>query len=198
MIKHRLFSKGDRISFLMNSLREPHILIPATGIIYDVNFDKEIPRYQVKLEKFYDKIMFLKRHVFHTPFKKEFNSNTKRSYFNIRGAKLNTLDALNNYIKANPDGNMVVIDSVMCKKTYSELSKMFCKIQDFLVEKEIRELNELTSRPCYNKGTYFYATKVEFIKYLRKFLDKKAPDDLEWYKHKLLGLPNSEALRRID
>ena len=63
MIRHKIFSKGERIHALIHSTTNPNILFPVRGMIYDTKFDEYNPQYQIKVDKMYDDIAFLKRYL---------------------------------------------------------------------------------------------------------------------------------------
>ena len=60
MIKHKIFTKGEYVQALISTTQNPNVLIPVRGLIYDVKFDDVNPRYQIRIKKFYDNIVFLK------------------------------------------------------------------------------------------------------------------------------------------
>ena len=76
MIRHKLFSKGERIHALISNTRHSHIVFPVYAVIHDVKFDEDIPRYQIRITKFHDNIDFLKRYLFGMKFSKDFNNRT--------------------------------------------------------------------------------------------------------------------------
>ncbi len=59
MIKHRIFSKGERCHVLITSFTHPDILIPVKAIIKDTKWDPINPLYLIKIVKFYDSMTFL-------------------------------------------------------------------------------------------------------------------------------------------
>ena len=64
MIRHKLFSKGEYINVLITNNRYSNIVFPVKAIIHDIEFNDKMPRYQIRIVKFYDDIDFLKRYMF--------------------------------------------------------------------------------------------------------------------------------------
>ena len=69
-----------------------------------------------------------------------------------------------------------------------QIQELYLNIQDFLIEKEIRELYEKSSRVSYSKGKYYYESKGVFEAHLKKFLGDRTPKDPEYF-NKLLFRP---------
>jgi hypothetical protein len=186
MIKHRLFSKGEYIHALISNTTYPNIVIPVRAIIYDVQFDEKMPRYQIRIVKFYDDINFLKRYFFDTNFEKSFKGGMTK--FRFKRDQFKSRDELAEHLNKNPETYLITVDSVMCTKTLNQVMDLYLSIQDFLVEKHLRELYELTTRQVYNKGQYYYESKGVFTAHLKKFLDERQPDVKKYYD-KLLYRP---------
>jgi len=186
MIRHRLFSKGEYIHALISNTRYSNIVFPVRALIYDVHFDDTMPKYQVRIVKFYDDINFLKRYFFGMNFEKNFTGGSTKFRFNRTGIK--NKEELQKYLDANAETYMITVDSVMCTRSFNQINELYLNIQDFLIEKEIRELYERTSRGSYSKGKYYYESKGVFEAHLKKFLGNRAPDDSEFY-NKLLFRP---------
>ena len=72
MIKHKIFTKGEYVQALISTTQNPNVLIPIRGLIYDVKFDDVNPRYQLRIKKFYDNIVFLKANLFGGRFIRDF------------------------------------------------------------------------------------------------------------------------------
>lgn len=191
MIKHRLFSKGEYIHALVSNTRHSNLLFPVRALIYDVQFDEMMPRYQIKIVKFYDDLNFLKRHFFDMNFEKGFEGGTTRFKFNRQ--KYKTREQLQKHIDAGEDTYFVVVDSVMCTKSYNQIMELYNNIQDFLIEKSFRDLYEAATRQSYSKGKYYYKSKGVFQAHLKKFLDDRVPADPNYFD-KLLFRPNSKEL----
>lgn len=186
MIRHRLFSKGEYIHALISNTRYSNIVFPVRAIIYDVKFDETMPKYQIRIVKFYDDINFLKRYFFDMNFEKNFKGGTTKFRFNRDNFK--TKDELTKYLEANAETYLITVDSVMCTKTYNQIADLYLNIQDFLIEKDLRELYERATRGSYSKGQYYYESKGVFEAHLKKFLGDRAREDSKYYD-KLLFRP---------
>ena len=76
----------------------------------------------------------------------------------------------------------------MCTKNYNQILDLYNNIQDFFIEKNIRELYELTTRQVYKEGMYHYESRGIFVAHLKKFLDKRIPKYKKYFD-KLLYRP---------
>jgi len=186
MVNHRLFSRGEYIHALISNTRYSNIVFPVRAIIYDVKFDETMPKYQIRIVKFYDDINFLKRYFFDMNFDKNFDGGSTKFRFNRD--KFKTKDELTKYLDANAETYSIVVDSVMCTKSYNQISELYNNIQDFLIEKELRDLYEKATRSSYSKGQYYYESKGVFEAHLKKFLGDRAPSNKKYYD-KLLFRP---------
>jgi len=186
MIRHRLFSKGEYIHALISNSRYSNIVFPVRAIIYDVKFDETMPKYQIRIVKFYDDINFLKRYFFDMKFDKDFKGGSTKFRFNRDNFK--SKEELAKHLDANAETYKIVVDSVMCTKSYNQIQELYINIQDFLIEKELRELYEKATRFSYSKGQYYYKSKGVFEAHLKKFLGDREPKDKEFY-NKLLFRP---------
>lgn len=194
MIKHRLFTKGEYIHALVSNSTHSNIVFPVRALIYDVKFDEHIPQYQIKIVKFYDDISYLKRYFFDMVFTKDFNGSISR--FKFSRQKYKTREQLQKHIDAGDETYFVVVDSVMCTKSYNQIKELYFNIQDFLIEKSIRDLYEMMTRSSYSKGNYYYKSKGIFEAHLKKFLDHRVPDTKNYFD-KLLYRPKSKELDEI-
>ena len=189
MIKHRLFSKGEYIHALISNTNFPNIVFPVRAIIYDVKFDEKMPKYQIRITKFYDDIAFLKRYFFDTNFEKNFSgANTK---FRFKRTQFSTKKELQEHLEANSETYLITVDSVMCTKSMNQVMELYNNIQDFLVEKHLRELYELSNRQVYKDGKYYYQTRGIFEAHLKKFLGDRTPTEKDYFD-KLLHRPDSK------
>ena len=191
MIKHRLFSKGEYIHALISNTKHSNIVFPVRALIYDVKFDDVMPKYQIKIVKFYDDLNFLKRYLFDLKFIKNFEGGQTR--FRLNRQKYKTREQFQKHIDANEETYFVVVDSVMCTKSYNQISELYNNIQDFLIEKSIKDLYEMANRSSYSKGNYYYKSKGVFEAHLKKFLGDRIPDDPKYFD-KLLFRPESKQL----
>lgn len=183
MIRHRLYSKGEYVHALISNSRYSNIVFPVRAIIYDVKFDESMPKYQIRIVKFYDDINFLKRYFFGMKFDKTFDGGYTKFGFNRTSIK--NKEELQKHLDANAETYLLVVDSVMCAKTFNQIQELYINIQDFLIEKEIRDLYEKASRSSYSKGKYYYESKGVFEAHLKKFLGDRAPDDPKYFDNLL-------------
>lgn len=194
MIKHRLFTKGEYIHALVSNSSHSNIVFPVRALIYDVKFDEYMPQYQIKIVKFYDELSYLKRYFFDMVFTRDFKGRNTR--FKLSRKKYKTREQLQKHIDVGEETYFIVVDSVMCTKSYNQIKELYFNIQDFLVEKSIRELYEMVTRKSYSKGNYFYQSKGVFEAHLKKFLDHRVPETKNYFD-KLLYRPDSKELDDI-
>jgi hypothetical protein len=194
MIRHKLFSKGEHIHVLIANNRYNNIVFPVRAIIHDVEFNDKMPRYQIRITKFYDDIDFLKRYMFDMKFDRNFEGAL--TTFKLSRQKFATVKEFQNYIESKWETYMVVVDSVMCVRTYGEVIELYNSIQDFFIEKTIKDLYELTTRNTYSKGSYYYGSKGVFQAHIKKFLGDRADTSPDYFD-KLLFRPKSIELDRL-
>jgi hypothetical protein len=195
MIRHKLFSKGEHIHVLISNNRYNNVVFPVRAIIHDVEFSDKMPRYQIRITKFYDDIDFLKRYMFDMKFDRNFNGAL--TSFRISRQKYSNIKDFQNHIDSKWETYLIVVDSVMCVRTYGEITELYNNIQDFFIEKTIKDLYELSTRNTYSKGKYYYESKGVFQAHIKKFLDDRAgatPD----YFDKLLHRPKSFELDQLE
>jgi hypothetical protein len=195
MIRHKLFSKGEYIHVLISNNRYNNIVFPVRAIIHDVEFSDKMPRYQIKITKFYDDIDFLKRYMFDMKFDRNFDGAL--TSFRISRQKFSTVKEFQNYIESRWETYTVVVDSVMCVKTHGEIMELYNNIQDFFIEKTIKDLYELTTRNTYSKGNYHYESKGVFQSHIKKFLGDRAGTTSDYFD-KLLFRPKSIELDNLE
>ena len=179
MIKHKIFTKGEYVQALISTTQNPNVLIPVRALIYDVKFDDINPKYQIRVKKFYDNIVFLKRYLFGGRFIRDFEG--KETRINLKRQEYKTVNDLEERVF---DGEkwkqyLITVDSVFCVKTRGEQVELFNKIQDFQTEVALKELYELTNRSTYS-GQYYFHSKGEYIKALQKFLGDRYPKNKDW------------------
>lgn len=195
MIRHQLFSKGEYIHVLLMNARHSNVMFPVRAIIHDVKFDDKMPKYQIRIVKFYDDIKFLKRYLFGMQFDKDFDGRVTK--FHLKRQQYSSVEVLQNHIDSKWESYLVSVDSVMCVKTKAELTELFNNLQDFLIEKSFKEIFELSNRAVYSKGKYYYHTRGIFEAHLKKFLGEREPNDPKYYD-KLLYRPEQEDLDKIE
>lgn len=195
MIRHKLFSKGEHVHVLIYNNRYENIVFPVRAIIHDIEFDEKMPRYQVKITKFYDDIHFLKRYMFDMKFDRNFDG--AKTSFRMSRNNIGDIKDLQNHIARDWEKYLIVVDSVMCVRTYKEIDELYCSIQDFFIERTIKNLYELTNRNSYRHGNYYYESKGVFAVHIKKFLGERAGDS-EDYFDKLLYRPKSFELEDLE
>lgn len=195
MIRHKLFAKGEHIHALITNSKFPNVLIPVRAIIHDIEFDEKMPRYQIRIIKLFDEADFLKRYMFGMKYDKTFNGGYTK--FNMTRTGFKTKKEIEDHINAHWELYLIVVDSVMCVRTYAEISKLYCDIQDFLIEKKLRELFELTNRSTYSTGKYFYKSRGIFEAHLKKFLGDRADENPKYFD-RLLFKPKSTELDDLE
>lgn len=172
MINHKLFVKNEKVHALITSTSEPNILIPAKVKIIDVKYDNVNPEYLIEVIKFYDNINFLKRYFLNMPFRQTFHYKSRN--FIIDQKKIKTKLQLYNLIKERR--LRIIIDSIMTVKYEGQMFSLFNKIQNHIIEKNLREIRDISTRPRYN-GVYRIKTKEEFKKRTINFIGDKIKDN---------------------
>ena len=195
MIRHKLFSKGDHIHTLITNSKFPNVLIPVRAFIHDVEFNDKMPRYQIRITRFYDDLDFLKRYMFGMKYDKSFSGGYTK--FNLSRKRFKTRKELEDQINSKWDSYLLVVDSVMCARTYDEINTLYNNIQDFLIEKKFKELFELSNRSTYSTGKYFYKSRGVFEAHLKKFLGDRFDGNSEYF-NKLLFKPKSVELDDLE
>jgi len=195
MIRHKLFSKGESIHVLISNNRYNNIVFPVKAIIHDVEFNDKMPRYQIRITKFYDELDFLKRYMFDMKFDRNFNGVL--TSFRISRQKFSNVKDFQNYIDSKWETYLVVVDSVMCVRTYNEINELYNNIQDFFIEKTIKDLYELSTRNTYSNGSYYYGSKGIFEAHIKKFLGDRAGVSKDYFE-KLLFRPRTIDLDNLE
>ena len=196
MVRHTLFSKGETIYALLSNYRHPNVVFPVQCIVHDIKFDELMPQYLVRINHFYDEIDFLKRYFFGLTFRGDFE-NKKQVKFKLKRQLYRKIEDLERQVAEKWETYLIAVDSVFCVKTKAEQIELFNSLQDFFVEKTMKELYETTNRAFYSKGQYYYHSKGEFEASLKKFLAQRAPTDPDYYD-KLLFRPLSSDLDKIE
>lgn len=195
MIRHKLFSKGDHIHVLISNNRYNNIVFPVRAIIHDVEFNDKMPRYQIRITKFYDDLDFLKRYMFDMKFDRTFDGAL--TAFRISRQKFSNVKEFQDYIDSKWETYLIVVDSVMCVRTYAEVNELYNNIQDFFIEKTIKDLYELSTRSTYSKGSYYYGSKGIFEAHVKKFLGDRAGESKDYFD-KLLFRPKTIDLDNLE
>jgi len=85
----------------------------------------------------------------------------------------------------------------MCVKTHKEINELYNNIQDFFIEKTIKDLYELSTRNTYSNGSYYYGSKGIFEAHIRKFLGDRAGTSKDYFE-KLLFRPRTVDLDNLE
>ena len=170
MPAHRLFPKGSIVYALLSSSTYPNVLIPVKGIVKDVKYDEINPEYLIKVTKFYDSAKFLKKYFLGMAFSNKIGNRSKR--FKIDKTKFKTVGDLEKFVNTGDTRFYIVVDSILCVKFKGELTQLFTKIQNHLIEVKLRDLRTYMTRPTY-KGMYKLDTKEEFNVRLKRFIGDK-------------------------
>ena len=117
------------------------------------------------------------------------NTNSLREFVDVEVNK--TKKELQKHLEANSETYLITVDSVMCTKSMNQIMDLYNSIQDFLVEKHLRELYELSNRQVYKDGKYYYQTRGIFEAHLKKFLGDRTPTEKDYFD-KLLYRPDSK------
>lgn len=198
MIHHELYAKGEYCHALISSKTHPNILFPVRALIYDVKMDEYNPQYLIKIVKFYDDINFIKRWMFWYKFPRTFDTNAD-TWFRFSRTKYNSIEEFESRIADGEDFQkyMVVVDSVMCTKTEYEMRELFNTVQTFLIEKDIKNIFELSTRTYYKTGQYYFKNRDEFMTSIRKMLKGKEPNRKNWLED-IVARPTFEDLNDLD
>ena len=193
MIRHKLFSKGDSIHALISTTTHPNILFAVRGVIYDIKFDEYNPQYQIKIDKMYEDVAFVKRFLIKGRTIRDFEGAYTR--YKLVRKNIKTIDEFveKTYNGDNWEKYLVVVDSVYCCKTRKEQRDFFNNIQTFLIEQNLKELYDMSTRSQYSKGELYFHTRFDFINSLKKFLGERAPNNKAWFDN-LTEKPNVEDL----
>jgi len=172
MIKHKLIDKGSVAHALISSVHEPNILMPVKVTIKDIKFDEYNPLYLVKIVKFYDNINFLKKYFIGNSFSNSFGKKPRPFWIS---KDIKNVQNLENYLNKEDQRFYIVVDSIHTVRYKNELESTFNKIQDFLIQRNISELKQLSTRNFYS-GNFKFSTNIEFFSNLRKMFIGKITD----------------------
>jgi len=171
MINHRLFVKGEQIHALLTSYSHPNILIPVKAVVRDVKYNDVNPQYIIRVTEFFDNIAFLKKYLLNMSFSNTFDKRARK--LNINKSKIKTREDLLELVSDESQKQyFFVVDSIMTKKYRGEIFELFNKIQDHLIERNLRECREYMTRTKYT-GTYKMTGNAEFDARLKKFIGDK-------------------------
>lgn len=172
MIKHKLIDKGSVAHALISPINNPNKFIPVKVIIKDVKFDEYNPLYLVKIIKFYDSIYLLKKYFMNNKFPNDFNKKSRNFWISN---DITTTNQLQNYLDKEGSRFFVVVDSIHTTRYKVDMIDLFNKLQDFLICRNIQELEEHTTRNSYS-GFLKFQSKIEFYSRLKRMLVDKITD----------------------
>ena len=172
MIKHKLIDKGSIAHALISPINEPNKFIPVKVVIKDVKFDEYNPLYLVKIVKFYDSIYFLKAYFMNNKFSNNFAKKSRTFWISN---EIKTTEELQNYLEKEDKRFYVVVDSIHTTRYKNDMIDLFNKLQDFLINRNIQELQELTTRNSYS-GFLKITSKTEFFVRLKRMISDKVVD----------------------
>lgn len=180
MIKHQLYVKGQTVWALLTSFTNPEVLIPVKGIIKEIKYHELNPEYQIQVIKFYDSVKFLKKNLVGMIVAHDFKKRPRR--FNKQIDHITTIDALNDFI-ALPENEWhfnFIVESIMVTGSHTKTMNLYNRMQDFLIERKLRELREFSIRLGY-KGKYKFSGAAEFHNKLQKMIgDKVEKQGIKW------------------
>lgn len=183
-MKQRIFNKGEVVHTLLTATNTPNTFIPVKGIIKDIEWDQENPKYLIKVLKFYDSIIFLKKHLFDMNF--WHSSGTKPRVLRLKRGDFKTVIELKDRLDQPDEERFYIYTySLLTLKTKVEMRELFNKMQYFMISKKLSELKELTTRPFY-RGVLKIDTEAEYLIMLKDFLkdmfDRKNEDIDQYLK----------------
>ncbi len=181
MITHRLFPKGEQLHALLSSKVNPNILIPVKCTVKEIKFDYLNPQYLVKITKFYDTLKYLRRYFFDMRFQNEIGKKPRALKLNAKDY-IEAKDLIKRLNDVDEKSFYVVVDSIMCTKFKADMTDLFNKLQDHLIEVRMREIGVMSLRAFY-KGRYSVDSYGNFNIRLRKFIgDKVEAAGIPWDK----------------
>ena len=159
---------------LLSSHTHPNILIPVKAIVKDVKYDEINPEYFIKITKFYDNILFLKKYLLNMNFSNKFNKRARN--FPLDSSKFtNKQELLESISGKNESTYYLIVDSIMTKKWKGEMVELFNKVSDHLIQKRFQENREMMTRIFYS-GKYRMSGEAEYNARLSKFIGDKLKD----------------------
>jgi hypothetical protein len=103
----------------------------------------------VKIIKFYDTWTFVSKHFFDMTFSKSLQERPRPMY--LEPADYKSMEELECMLSgANAERYYVVIDSVMCFGSLTEMKDRFNKLQLYIISKNLKQIRESTSRSIYS------------------------------------------------
>ena len=139
MITSNILDKKSICHGFISSTSKPDVLIPFKGIIEDIQFHENFPRYSIRIIKFYDNIYFLKEFLTDGFYQQKFEGKPKSVTI---PASIKTVPDLESWIISC----RFVVESNFVVKTKNEMVAIFTKLQEYLIAKAYREIQQFSVR----------------------------------------------------
>lgn len=140
MITSDILDKRSICHGFISSTSKPDVLIPFKGVIEDIQFHENFPRYSIKIIKFYDNIYFLKEFLGDGFYQQKFEGKPKPITI---PPTIKTVPDLEDWISSS----RFVVESNFVVKTKNEMMEIFTKLQEYLIAKSFREIQQFSVRP---------------------------------------------------
>lgn len=173
MITSNILDKKSICHGFISSTSKPDVLIPFKGIIEDIQFHENFPRYSIRIIKFYDNIYFLKEFLMDGFYQQKFEGKPKS--ITIPSA-IKTVPDLESWIVSC----RFIVESNFVVKTKNEMVEIFTKLQEYLIAKAYREIQQFSVRSLLESPLKL-ESKVELkARIKRMYGDKfKSVEDLD-------------------
>ena len=173
MITSNILDKKSICHGFISSTSKPDVLIPFKGIIEDIHFHENFPRYSIRIIKFYDNIYFLKEFLSDGFYQQKFEGKPKSITI---PTTIKTAPDLESWIVSC----RFVVESNFVVKTKNEMMAIFTKLQEYLITKAYREIQQFSVRPLLESPLKL-ESKVELkARIKRMYGDKfKSVEDLD-------------------
>ena len=167
MIQNEIFDKEEFVYFLLYSYSDVNTLIPAKGQVKDIQFHYDNPLYQISLERIYDNIYFIKKHLYNMKFYKKFNQKKTSKLQLDNCSNINEFQA-----QLNIKDLRVVMPSLMCFSKKQVMLDTFNKLNYYIIMRHLEKLREGMLRTSYT-GLLKMAGTLEFNNRFEKFVGDK-------------------------
>jgi len=160
MIDSKLLQVGSVCFAIITSTEFPDVLIPVRGVIEDVKLKDEIQQYKIKLITVYDNIDFINKYFCNRYFYYEFDKAARK--IQITNNSLKGVSKLSNKDKVKNIGDLetwfsitgntfsrTIVQSFFVFEHRNTMLEMYNKIQDYLIIKHLKMLQNLTTRTQY-------------------------------------------------
>lgn len=173
MITSEIFDKKTICHGFISSTSKPDVLIPFKGVIEDIQFHENFPKYSIKIIKFYDNIYFLKELLNDGFFLQKFDGKPKS--VNVP-TSIKTVPELEEWIAKI----RFVVETNFVVKTKNEMIDIFRRIQEYLIAKSYREIQQFSVRPLLESPLRMESKAELKLRIKRIYGDKfKSVEDLD-------------------